>query len=335
MDLLTQGLLGGALALSAAPRKESRLAAVIGFAAALVADADVLIDVADDSLLQIEYHRHFSHALVFIPLGALLAAAVLWPLLRRQLGFATIYLYALLGYATAGVLDACTSYGTHLLWPFSETRVAWSIIAIIDPVFTLLLLSGLVLGWRRRRPGPARTALLLASSYLLFGLWQHHEALEAAQALAERRGHTAERLLVKPTIANLVLWRSIYSSGDRFYVDAIRIGPGPERIYPGVSAPAFDLERDLPGLPTNSLQALDIERFTALSEGFVAADPRRDGVLIDIRYSMLPTSIAPMWGLDVKVASATQHARFELYRDRPDNYRELFIAMLLGRELPE
>ena len=156
-----------------------------------------------------------------------------------------------------------------------------------------------------------------------------------AHALAERRGHTAERLLVKPTIANLVLWRSIYSSGDRFYVDAIRIGPGPERIYPGVSAPAFDLERDLPGLPTNSLQALDIERFTALSEGFVAADPRRDGVLIDIRYSMLPTSIAPMWGLDVKVASATQHARFELYRDRPDNYRELFIAMLLGRELPE
>ena len=43
----------------------------------------------------------------------------------------------MLGYGTGGLLDTCTSYGTHLLWPFSTTPMAWSIIAIVDPVFTV------------------------------------------------------------------------------------------------------------------------------------------------------------------------------------------------------
>ena len=109
MDLLTQGLLGGALALSVADEKNARSAAVIGFAAGLLADADILIHTPDDPLLNIEFHRHFTHALVFIPIGALIAASILWPLLRKRLVFKKIYGFALLGYATSGLLDACTS----------------------------------------------------------------------------------------------------------------------------------------------------------------------------------------------------------------------------------
>ena len=135
MDLLTQGLLGSVLALSAANKNESRSAALTGFAAAVVADADVLIGSSGDPLMNLEFHRHFTHSLVFIPAGALIAALLLWPLLRKRLEFRRIYLYALLGYATSGLLDACTSYGTHLLWPFNDERIAWSIIAIIDPAF--------------------------------------------------------------------------------------------------------------------------------------------------------------------------------------------------------
>ena len=334
MDLLTQGLLGGALALSAASHKESRPAAAIGFAAALLADADVLINAGDDSLLQVEFHRHFTHALIFIPVGALLAAIILWPLLRKRLGFGRIYWYALLGYATAGILDACTSYGTQLLWPFSDTRIAWSIIAIIDPLFSLLLLGAVIVGLRKCRPRAARIGLALAGAYLALGLWQQQNALRVAEALAESRGHEVERIIVKPTLGNLWLWRSVYASGDRFHVDAIRVGPGFERVYPGASALRFDAARDLPDLPRDSLLARDVERFARLSDGFVAPDIDRQRVLIDIRYSMLPTGVAPMWGLDLNVASSSEHARFEIYRDRPADARETFVAMLLGRDLP-
>ncbi len=334
MDLLTQGLLGGALALSLADRQQARPAAAIGGVAAMLADADILIRSADDPLLNVEFHRHFTHSLIFVPVGALIAAALLWLLLRARLEFKTIYVYALAGYATAGLLDACTSYGTQLLWPFSDARIAWSIIAIIDPVFTLVLLLALIVGLRYRKPGPARAGLALAGAYLLLGAWQHHNALEAARELAAARGHAVERILVKPTLANLVLWRSVYQSGDTYYVDAIRVAPGPARVYPGGAARRFARERERPDLPAESRLARDIERFERLSDGFVVAAPGRDGVLTDIRYSMLPTTLAPLWGLDLNVASPARHANFVNYRDRPDNARELFVAMLLGRNLP-
>ncbi|MCP4876115.1 MAG: metal-dependent hydrolase [Gammaproteobacteria bacterium] len=333
MDLLTQGLLGGVLALSVAKKKESRRASAIGFAAALLADADILISASDDPLMNVEFHRHFSHALVFIPVGALIAALLLWPLLRKRLGFKRIYWYALLGYATSGLLDACTSYGTHLLWPFSDARIAWSIIAIIDPVFSLALLISLILGFKYCKPIPARVGLGLAGAYLLLGVWQHQNALQSAMELVEQRGHNAHRIIVKPTLANLVLWRSVYQSNDFFYVDAIRISPGPQRIYPGKSARKFNLQRDRPELGRESTISRDIARFSKLANDYVITDPGRANVLTDVRYSMLPIGITPMWGLDLNVASASQHAKFKVYRDQPDNARDLFLAMLLGHDL--
>ena len=334
MDLLTQGLLGGAVALSAAKKEESRSAAVIGFAAALLADADVFISSGNDPLLNVEFHRHFSHSLIFIPIGALIAALLLWPLLRKRIELKKIYGYALLGYATAGLLDACTSYGTHLLWPFSDARIAWSIIAIIDPVFSLALLVALILGFKYRSRLPAQVGLGFAGAYLLFGLWQHHNALQVATQLAEQRGHAVQRILVKPTLANLVLWRSVYQSNDLFYVDAIRVGAGSDRIYPGGSVRKFKAEQDLPELRPGSILFRDIERFSSLADGYVVKDPGRARVLTDIRYSMLPTGLTPMWGLDLNAASDSQHANFAVYRDRPDNAKDLFLAMLLGRDLP-
>jgi len=335
LDLLTQGLLGGTLALAVAGKQESRSATVIGFAAALVADADILIGASGDPLLNLEFHRHFTHALIFIPVGALIAALLLWPLLRKRLGFRKIYGYAFLGYATSGLLDACTSYGTHLLWPFSDERIAWSVIAIVDPVFSLVLLIALILGFKYCKPVPARVGLALAGAYLSMGLWQHENALRSATELAEQRGHEVQRIIVKPTMANLLLWRSVYQSGDLFYVDAIRVGLGSMRIYRGESAQVFNLDQDRPELGRDSVLARDIERFSALANGYVAPDSGRANVLIDIRYSMLPISITPMWGIDLDVASNTQHAKFEVYRDRPDNARNEFIAMLLGRDLPK
>ncbi|MGH1419888.1 MAG: metal-dependent hydrolase [Hyphomicrobiaceae bacterium] len=335
MDLLTQGVLGGTLALSVAKEKELRMATVTGFTAALLADADILISASDDPLLNVEFHRHFTHALIFIPVGALVATLLLWPLLRNSLGFKRIYWYALLGYSTSGLLDACTSYGTHLLWPFSDTRIAWSIIAIIDPIFSLLLVIALILGFKHCKPVPARFGLALAGAYLLLGLWQHQTALHSVIELAARRGHKVERIIVKPTLANLVLWRSVYQSNDMFYVDAIRIGPGPNRVYSGGYARVFDQERDFPKLAAKSVLSRDIARFSRLASSYVVLDPGRDNVLIDIRYSMLPTSITPMWGIDLNVTTTSQHAKFEIYRDRPNNARDLFFAMLFGRDLPD
>ncbi len=331
MDIVTQGLLGGITALAGSSKNDARIATGAGFAAGLLADIDALIISADDPLLNIEFHRHFTHSLIFIPIGGLIAALILWPLLRRRLTFGRLYFFTLLGYATHGLLDATTSYGTQLLLPFSDERIAWRIIAIVDPAFSLILIVAIIFGWRNRKALNARLGLVLAAGYLLFGVWQHNNAGEATLRLAEQRGHQVDRFLVKPTMANQVLWRSVYESDGVFYVDAIRLGLfSDDRIYEGGQAKRFMLELDRPNLKQDSALRHDIERFLYFSHDYVVADPDRKNVLIDVRYSMLPNGLKPIWGIDMNEASSTRHAQFVNYRDRDSFTRGRFIEMLLG-----
>ena len=233
MDILTQGLLGAALAQSVAKPNEARLATAVGFLSGLLADADALIRSSHDPLLTLEYHRHFTHSIFFVPIGGLIAALLLWPFFRHRLRFGRLYVFALLGYSLSGFLDACTSYGTHLLWPLSDTRIAWSIISIVDPVFTLTLLAAAAYALLKRTPRAAQVGLGLAGVYLLVGWVQLQRAETFARELAEARGHSIERLVVKPTLGNLVLWRSIYQNADTFHIDAVRVGMASERVYAG------------------------------------------------------------------------------------------------------
>ena len=332
MDLFTQGVLGATLALAAAPQKEARIAAGVGFGAGLLADADALIGSSADPLLALEYHRHFTHALAFVPVGALVAAVLLWPLLRKRIGFPRLYLYCFLGYALSGLLDACTSYGTHLFWPFSEERVAWSIISIVDPLFTLLLAVPLVLGVVRQRARIAQAGLVLAACYLAIGLAQHERAEAAALALAAERSHRPERLLVKPTIGNLVLWRSIYVVNGHAYVNGIRVGAGAAKIYPGASVALLDLARDLPSVPPGSKAAADTARFVAFSDGYAAVHPARPDFIGDVRYAMLPDDIRPLWGIQLAAAPSGTEARFVTDRALTPGMRQRFMNMLLGRD---
>ena len=64
-------------------------------------------------------------------------------------------------------MDPLTTYGTLLYWPFSDVRVAWNAIAIVDPLFTLVVLAGVALAAWQRRAAPAASALAVCFAYLL------------------------------------------------------------------------------------------------------------------------------------------------------------------------
>jgi len=316
VDLLTQGAVGAALALGAARRGEMRAAAAAGFAAGLLADADTFIRSSGDPLLTLEFHRHFSHALVMIPVGALIASLALWPLLRRQLRWPRLYLYCLAGYAPSGLLDACTSYGTHLLWPFSDERIAWGIVAIVDPLFTLILLAGLAVAALRRRPRIAHLGVLVAAGYLALGALQQQRAEAALASAALARGHRPEAMLVKPTLGNLLLWRGLYRADGRLYADAVRAGLRTS-VHPGERAP-------LAPAPASG----DGARFAALTGGWLVRHPRHPARLGDARYAMLPTGLRPMWGIET---GPDGRLRLEVDRSMSAGERRAFLDLLLGR----
>lgn len=333
MDVLSQGLAGAIAASSLAKPQQLRIAATIGFFSGLLADVDVLIYSPDDALLFLDFHRHFTHALIFIPVGGLAAALLAWPFARRRLPFSAIFLFSLMGYLPSGLLDACTSYGTHLLWPFSDARTAWSVISIIDPLFTLVLAAGLFLSWVRRSAGPARAAWVLALLYLLFGTAQRERAETVARTLAASRGHNIERIVLHPTLGNVLLWRSIYSAEGRYFVDGVRVGLlAPARVYGGGSLPHF-APADFPELQPGSVLARDIGRFTRFSDGFIARHPERPDVLGDVRYALLPNSTLPLWGIRLDLARQDAHVEFMTFRQHDGTARRAFKDMLLGRPL--
>ncbi len=333
MDILTQGLAGAVIASSIAKPQQLRAAAAIGFFAGLLADADVLIRSTDDTLLFLDFHRHFTHALLFIPIGGLVAALIAWPFARRRLAFPSIYLFALLGYFPSGLIDACTSYGTSLLWPFSDARVAWSVVSIVDPIFTFFLIAGLGLALAKRSALPVRLAVALALLYLLFGMLQRERAEAAAHELALSRGHAIERIAVHPTLGNVLLWRSVYLAHGQFHIDGVRVGLlAPSRVYAGGTLPKF-APGDLPGMERGSVLARDIERFDYFSDGFVARHPERPNVLGDVRYALLPNSTLPLWGIRFDPAQQGEHVAFMTFRQHDRAERRAFMDMLLGRPL--
>ncbi|MCG6908650.1 MAG: metal-dependent hydrolase [Deltaproteobacteria bacterium] len=330
MDVLTQGLVGGVLAQSLARKNEKKIATLVGVLAGLLADADILIRSSSDPLLNIEYHRHFTHSLVFIPLGAAIAMLLLWPFVRRHLSARRLYLFSLAGYSMSGVLDAFTSYGTHLFWPFSDERVALNIISIVDPVFTLILLVTLLTGLRLGYRKVAYAGLVLSMMYLGMGFVQLQRAEQLAEDLRDKRGHLAMQSMVKPTLANLVLWRSVYIHEDRIHVDAIRVGLfDAGRVIEGESVALFSFDRDLPQLDESSVLYRDIVRFWSFSDGYVALDPVQTNVLGDIRYSMLPVSARPLWGIVIDPDRPQVHADYRFFRDSSPSVRETFLNLLL------
>jgi inner membrane protein len=329
MDIATQGIAGAAIAQAFAPARHSRRAAFIGLLAGLLPDADALIYSASDPLLQLEYHRHFSHSLVFAPVGAAIVTLLLWVFFRSHLSLKQLYIFALCGYTSGGLLDACTSYGTHLLWPFSSNPIAWNLIAIVDPVFTSALALPLLLGLRQNRP--IRTGLVLACAYLLFGWVQHERAEVVAYDLAAARQHQPDQVVIKPTVGNLLLWRSVYTVGDSVYVDAVRVGNEP-RVYNGQAAERFDLDRDLAWAPPTSRARRDAERFSRFAIGYLALSPSRPYFLGDIRYAMLPTRIEPLWGIQLDPTNPQAPTRYQTQRSLAPALRDSFMTMLLGRD---
>ena len=331
MDPLSQGAVGAAFAQSTANKNNIIKIGVIGFLAGLAPDLDVLIRSENDPILFLEYHRQFSHSLFFIPFGSLIVALLIFPLFKKSMSLKAVYVASFLGYGTHGLLDACTSYGTLLFWPFSNERVTWNNISIIDPLFTIpvIILIGITI--KTRKKIFSFFAIGWITLYLSLGFVQYERALSAAIELAKSRGHVAERMTLKPSFGNLILWKSIYQHEQIFYVDAIRIVQSTTWCL-GENIRAFNYQYHLPSLDKKSQQGKDIERFRWFSQDYLAYDKEKN-LVTDIRYSMIPNQIAPMWGLLIDdQRDINQHAIWWTSRSLNQSQLDLFKEMLGGKK---
>lgn len=343
MDTITQMILGGVAGqVTGTAKHNSKIEKKLTFAAAiggLAPDLDVVIKSSTDPLLGLQFHRHFTHSFAFIPIGTLVVTLVLWPFFRRHHNFKKLYMAVLAGFASHALLDATTSYGTMLWWPFSEVRVAWDAISIIDPVYSGLLFIGMCLAMFKKIPKPAVIAFTLAHLYMAFGFFQNYKVLQIQKQLAESRGHIMEKGRVQPSLANLFLWRSFYVTNDMVYSDAIRRSFfGEIKIWQGQGIKRF--KRSDISFPSDSLHEYDLRRYewftddymSLLSESLTQECPIQIG---DARYSGLPNSSTPLWGIEICPTAPENHVRRIGFQRFEQNELDDLLAMISGSKPAE
>lgn len=335
MDIFTQALLGSGVAQLGAKKSEIKIATFIGCIAGILADADIFIQSANDPLLFLDYHRHFTHAITFIPIGALIGALVCWPFVRKKINFSRLYFFAFLGYLLSGFLDAFTGYGTHLLLPFSDERIAANLISIIDPIFTLSLLIGVIGNIKFKSKKIIIYSLLFCTTYLFTAYVQQNRAINIQSEIAMKRGHIIEKSIVKPTLGNIVLWRSIYLYQGNYYIDAIRAGLNNSRIYQGETVKSVSPNIDFSFIDKNSQLYQDVIRFQTFSNNYIAFDPNNRSILGDARYSILPNSANPLWGITINPNKVDEHTPYITMRKHNAKLRQQYIDMVLGKDVKQ
>lgn len=303
MDPVTHALAGAAAAAVVGTRGRTdvpiRALMVAGAVAAVLPDLDRLIASTADPLLHIEYHRHFTHALAFVPIGGVLATLPWLRSVTRRSAWRRYLAACTVAWLTHGLLDASTTYGTLLWWPFSYARVAWNMIAIVDPVFTAMLLLGVAAGWRARRiRGGTAVAVVVCFLYLAAGAWQRERAADVVEMIAASREHEPIRAEVFPGFATNVVWRTLYEADGVLYMDRVRVPwIGAATWRPGTSVPAVTAA----ALPRDVLEDArlreDYRRFAWFSNGWIARDVDDPTLIGDARYSRDVDQYAAVWGI--------------------------------------
>ena len=330
MDPVTQGAFGAIFAQTISEKKKILFGSIVGCCAGLAPDLDIFIRSASDPLLKLEYHRQFTHSLVFIPIGALIVTFFSRIFFKKYLSWGETYFFSLLGFATHGLLDACTSYGTQLLWPFSDERISWNYISVVDPFLTIPVILAIIFAIIMKNKYLTLFGILYILIYLTFGAIQEKRAEFVGKSIANLRGHEIKDLTAKPSLGNLFLWKTIYEDSGFYYVDAVRLFANSEYCQ-GTKIKKLDLLNDFSELDKKSQQYKDIKRFNWFSQGYLGKGIDKN-IITDVRYSAVPNEVDGLWGIRINSNKpVSDHIDWVVNRRNYVEKWKRFFDLLLGK----
>ena len=122
---------------------------------------------------------------------------------------------------THPILDSFTVYGTQLFQPFSDYRVGFDNISVVDPLYTmwyLLLIPALYINRKSiLRQRFAIFALIFSTTYLVFTGFNKIRVNSVFKVSLNDRNLKVDRFMTGPTIANNLLWHCIAESDSVYY----------------------------------------------------------------------------------------------------------------------
>ena len=223
MDSLSQIALGAAVGTAVLGRKVGPRAALWGAVCGTLPDLDVLIPYGDP-VRDFTFHRAESHSLFWLSVASP-PLALLISRISRKAGASWREWLALvwLALVTHPLLDAFTVYGTQILLPFSDYPVGLGSIFIIDPLYTLPLVAGVLAAMRLRRHAPDRAqrwnaaGLVASTAYLAWTLIAQAQVAGVVNRSLAATPLADGRVLVTPTPFNSLLWRIVVMDDDGYH----------------------------------------------------------------------------------------------------------------------
>ena len=230
MDSLTQIVLGAACGEVALGKKIGNKAMLFGAIGGTIPDLDVFIGAwfYGNEIDEMAFHRGFMHSIVFalfVPL--ILGPIVHWLYNRGKRLYTTtqkdwIWLF-FLSIFTHPILDSFTPYGTQLFLPFSNYRVAFNNISVVDIFYTIPFLLCLIIAMFFRRKSRWRkqftwAGIYISSFYMLLTLGNKIYINSVYKDSLQVNNIDFERFQTQPTIFNNVLWYGIAETKSDFYV---------------------------------------------------------------------------------------------------------------------
>lgn len=286
MDSVTQFALGASISGALLGPRIGAKALLIGGLVATLPDLDSFIPMGN-AIDNMTYHRGFSHSIIVQTLLTPAIAYIIGKIVpstwvHKKLLFLSVWLTLI----THGLLDSLTTYGTQIFWPLDlGPPVAHPSIFIIDPVYTVLLLAGvLTMFFARKTNGGGfranRILLAISSAYLAIGLTGN--AVIASRAAADPQFQDM-RVHVQPTPFNLLVWQ-VTGVSDTEYATGLTNLIGNCGIDHVVSTSRQKSPIGLSNVP------LSVERLEWFTDGFYTYS-EQDGKLsiTDLRIGYYPS----------------------------------------------
>lgn len=186
--------------------------------AAMLPDIDIIYRF-EGLPTYIANHRGLSHSFVGVIGAGIILGAIMGRLdeERRYLAWMAACWVALISHQ---VLDLITSYGTVVLYPFSNTRFYFDWVFVIDMFLTAIL----VIFWlaaRRRTPENAQrvatTGLVTAAVYIGFCALNHGLAIQQLRTVARRNQMQYRAMAAIPQPLLPLRWSGILDTGTHYY----------------------------------------------------------------------------------------------------------------------
>lgn len=190
------------------------------------------------------------------------------------------------GFITHIFIDTCTTYGTQVYLPFSDTREAFNNIHVVDPLYTLPMLLGILLCSFYRNPQTRQTwnylGLALSSLYMIYTFYNKATVDDLVERNLAAQNIAAQRFTASPTFGNNILWQTVVEQDSAYLFGRYAFTDTDEQIR-------------FQSLPKNHhllqpyAQQKDVQILIWFSKGYYNVIPLPNGHLLfnDLRFGLL------------------------------------------------